>query len=81
MPRWFPDQLYQVSTGDSDEQPKLETTGLAGGRGDFDLNWEEDAYGESRVWQMGWMLMEKNGGIFVDTEILAWEKKRMWEEK
>lgn len=49
MPRWLPDQLYQVSTGDSDEQPKLETTGLAGGRGDFDLNWEENAYGESRI--------------------------------
>lgn len=49
MPRWLPDQLYQVSTGDSDEQPKLETTGLAGGRGDFDLNWEGNVYGESRI--------------------------------
>lgn len=49
MPRWLSDQLYQVSTGDSDEQPKLETTGLAGGRGDFDLNWEENVYGESRT--------------------------------
>lgn len=49
MPRWLPDQLYRVSTGDSDEQPKLETTGLAGGRGDFDLNWEGNVHGESRI--------------------------------
>lgn len=73
MPRWLPDQLYQVSTGDSDEQPKLETTGLAGERGDFDLNWEGNVYGESRIWQMDWMLMGKYGGIFVDTIILVYE--------